>query len=426
MNFIPFDSKTKRIIGGNYVGRNFPEMVIFPPGHFPVKGSVPYLEALEDPTFAEGEEILVRKERNAPTFVFYCDSVAGGKDISGKGTKKDPCRSLVSLMKLIFCRKNNIPAFLGHTKMCIKIYLKGVVDYSLGESWGYFPFPDYLYEGCYKDPCIIIAKWEDDYETEAIIKDQVCTFCYTVFQGIHFQDFRELFVKKCYFENCVFTDISEYDTYNDREMDCFQCRFEIRKDLLLQPFLVGRYSKDCEIVFQISGDMLYNYGSSPHYFVGIEQQITSGGRITVEGKNIFDSTLIDPRELGCLLLKGIYHKTTFDVRITDPLPKIKETHTSRRLFAIGVTGPTVLSDCRLDLSAEFNFEPYPYDDVEEPPTAYFDGVGFFGYGTFIRCHAENKGIKAKNGEGRFCGFISDGTLIDCTASPSDFESGCLT
>lgn len=404
MNFLPFDSKTNRIVLGNGLDRNFPAMVTIPYSNFPRKGTIPYLEVLEEPAFTRGEEWILRKEREAFTFVYYCDSVSGGKDRSGTGTKEDPFRSLAHIMKILFCRRDLVGRFLGYTGMCIKIFLKGVVDYDFGFFTSYYD--------CCREPIFIISKWEDEGGSEAIIQDQN-GFAprFIVFQGITFKDLGELDATDCLFENCDFS--GNFWTGFRSGSDYYRCRIVPGKDReIYDIWLWGRYFKECRIEFSSCGEDV-NWNGDHYWLCYLVQDVAADCEVIVKGENIFDAP--DSRyDLNMLYLTGDFQNTNFDIQISDPLPKKREDRSSRRICGVYSHHYENMMDCSIHISAEYNFAP-PYDENDTwKPQLSVHGAN--GYGNHIRSSVKNKGVSVNNGTGVFSGFFGDLNLIDCTVS----------
>lgn len=440
MNFIPFDSKTGRIAGGwdvnnNFVTRRTPTAFHIPGGRLPAKGKLPFFKVNKEPTFSPEEVLLTPGEKERPSFVFYCDSVAGGKDLSGDGTKENPYRSLAHLMKVLFCQQGiNLLLFLWHTKICIKIYLKGVVDYKV--DW----IGEWLNSGehrlCYNyRKAFIISRWDDEAlfrDYRSIYGDYIYPiwghthFYCLLFEGIRFQDMGAVYSEKCFFKDCVFE--GDYcfiakQTPNHWS-DYWNCSFYVSSnyqifDLDYATGFFGRYFKNCSFEFPLFES----------YKPGIDGEIIEDCNIRVRGDRFSSDAVDSIFKVSGRAESNICKGTTFDIELKDPSYHDVEDYNATTVIREGVEcAASYAVDCTLKISVEHNFEFFG-----EGQTANLMVYGFGYHINLIRCHVIKGDIVGKNAEVYFCGYkanYSSGRLIDCTVShpasaePEDFVMDC--
>lgn len=430
MNLIPADPNTGGLIGnsGESLALHLPSGIVSFPDHFPLqKIPLPYFVPEKDPAFTPGELLLSRKEKMVPSVTFYCDSVAGGKDFSGIGTKEDPCRNLAWLMRKILCRQEKALISLFKTGFVIRIFLKGVVDYEVD----LFPFEQNgSFPDCCKDIFLIVSRWGEE---EAIFDRRELTVQFGYFKNITFRNLEILEGedRPSIFEGCVFSGLRQMrDT---AKCDFYKCSIWVGNLLPLRTLRVNSF-KECQIVWSLrAGDIpsaIYPPGFSINYMEDCE--------ITVNGENLFigfdkysDGGPWLPllRVTGCAV-RSHFTFTLLDPPHTDPVPDNYYSLTVRALTLEGT-----LVDSTVTVSAEHNFDPVPEDlyihpdDEESYQHLVITGISGTSRDSCVRCKVISISVSGKNAKKLFCSFMGSPqygamTLIECSGPSGSTGNFC--
>lgn len=401
MNFLPWHKATKGIIGEKMdtaVAHMLPCGIVHIPDENGLVRSRPfYLEKREESSFTPEEELLLYRRKLTYVFPFYCDSVSGGKDLSGCGTKENPYRSLRHLLKNLFGekrRKKNLFYLLMGAKLCLKIYLKGVVDYDVefyplyGKGW------DESYEFYLKDIYLFVSKWEDGSKTEAVIEkmdDLVLRYHY--FKGISFRDIKYLDMNKCHFEECSFSGIGEVYYANDSNYS--KCDIELTSYDSQIGFKGGHF-KNCSFRKEILAGELGKTDSTAY----LRGDYLEDCQIHITGQNLYYAQANTSQDLTVVWTQGVLKRCHFHITLTDPPTGGELSNNAVNRYVTGVeVAYGSIADSDLSIAVEHNFAPPPEGVEEDNP--YYNHLEVKGFtvwrnATCIRCNAVNRGITGEN------------------------------
>lgn len=429
MNLIPADPNTGGLIGGYSENLSFHLYgIVSFPDIFPLqKITLPYFVPQKDPAFTPGELLLTRKEKIVPAVTFYCDSVAGGKDFSGIGTKEDPCRNLAWLLKKIFCRQEKALISLFRTGFVIRIFLKGVVDYEMDlfpfELGGPFPY-------CCKDVFLIVSRWGEE---EAIFDSKELAIGSGYFKNITFRNVETLEGedRPSTFEGCVFSSLPQM--HHTGKCDFYKCSIVIG-DLLSFNTLRANSFKECQILWSLRAGDIPSAGFPPELSMNYMEDC----EVTVNGENLFigfNKYSEAGNALPLLRVRGCAVRTHFAFALSDPphTDSVPYNYYSLSIKALILEGTLV--DSTVTVSAEHNFDPVPEDLYVHPDDEasyqhlFISGISGTSSDSCVRCKVISISVSGKNAKKRFCSFMGSPQygamkLVECSGPSGSTGNLC--